>query len=55
MLTVYGIETVELQEQFGYKHHVATVLTVYGIETCYLYHGVLKLFGCCNNAYRLRY
>ena len=40
MLTVYGIETVELQEQFGYKHHVATVLTVYGIETSKLqaYH-----------------
>ena len=33
VLTVYGIETVLLQEYLFESLQVATVLTVYGIET----------------------
>ena len=55
VLTVYGIETLFLNEQAPTTDMVATVLTVYGIETTYMSIPILSAILSCNSAYRLRY
>ena len=54
VLTVYGIETILVQNLRRQSLIVATVLTVYGIETKvgHVFNGVLI---SCNSTYRLRY
>ena len=41
VLTVYGIETVYLQQILNQHQRVATVLTVYGIETYFMSNIIL--------------